>query len=645
MKTKPILITAGILVLLTCVFLFVRSRNLVKPEKAEINQFLYGFSNQINEGNADSLLAFFEVDKTPKVLKRLVNFLAGKRDINGKGKPIAAIRLDVDGSTVTIVNSELIIANIPAKFSHDSLDSKSSILILKIRKIAPHQFKIIQVDARRLLTDYLAYANFVRSKTVDEKDIFSPITLAAFKTAEQLKASYDSVIWFAHLDNKTFFYVVKGKWDMRKDIYERYIYSKYTRRFKDSVIEPYKMGLVGPGLKEVIPPEYDLIYNINGTYPGLVEVEKGNKKGFYDLEGKNIVPVKYDQIYPIEDEINLAVLKNGDNFFYLKKDMSISEKVDLKISDFFSKIVKLKNSFNLNTNASSIITEYNSHEENGALYIPPSYLVDLNMVGKVQNFKNPLRKSLNDEVHIDYKVDISDKIEMADNWFEATFYSIRDHFIGGRGEFYDKKNLVIIDKKKNRVFSQDIGTDYSPGEGEGSLNGICDISSIKAINDTLFEVKAGAVLWAELYDSTKSIIGGTYYHYLAVKDNKLVELPNNRNFGFTKYVKMDDSYLTGCYNMLIGSGNYDNRQKNSIDHLTLEILHYIKNEIYADYRYQFKDKRWQEIFMDMPSYNTGDQEKKNNASVDDSLTTIDKYNINWINQKLKGTQGKKLASR
>lgn len=625
MKTKPILISFSNIILIGGLFFFVCCRDSAKPQKAEISQFLNGFNNQIKEGNTDSLLAFFEVDKTPKILKRLINLLTGKKDIDGKAKPLAGITLNVDASTINILNSDITVAKIPAIFNHDSLNSKNSVITLKIHKIAPHQFKIIQVDARQFLTDYIAYENFVKSKTLDEKDIFSPITLAAFKTANQLKTRYDSVIWFAHIDKRTFFYVVKGKWNMDNDI----------NRYKDSIIEPYKMGLVNPDLKEIIPPEYDLIHNISGTFPGLVEVEKENKKGFYNLDGKIVVPISYDHIFPIDDEINLAVLKSGNDYFYLKKDMAISEKVDLKINDFFSKIKDLTNHLNLYKNALSVITEYNSRETNGAVYIPPSYLVDLNIVEKVIDFKNPNRKVDNGEVHENYEIGNSEKVTEVNNWLEASFFSIRDYFLGGRSEFYDKKNLVIIDKKKDRVFAKEIGTDYSP-DGSESLTGVCNVNSMKVINDSLFELKAGAVLYFELYDSTKTVIGGPYYHYLTIKDNKLVELPNNRNFGFTKYIKMDDSYLISCYNMLIGANMTDKGEKTTVDHLNPEMLRFMKNEIYADYRYDFKDKRWGNVFIDMPSYNSDyNHPKPNNMNVDDSLTEIDKYNINFINQKLK----------
>jgi hypothetical protein len=354
-----------------------------------------------------------------------------------------------------------------------------------------------------------------------------------------------------------------------------------------------------------------------------------------------VVPVSYDQVLPVNDDGNLAILRAGDDYFYLKQDMSISEKVDLKIGDFISKVKNLTNSFDLYKIATGIVTEYNSKKENGAIYIAPSYLVDLNMITKTTDFKNPLRKIIYEEVHTNYQVRFTGTVKQPDNWLEASFYSIRDYFLGGRGEFYDKKNVVIIDKKNNRVLTQDIGIDYTPGDGGAVLKGLCDVNNIKVINDSLYEVKAGAVLWVELYDSTKTIEGGPYYHYLAVKNNKLVELPDNRNFGFTKYIKMDDSYLNNCYNLLIGSGNEKQMQKKTINQITPEMLRYMKNEIFADYAYQFKDKRWQYLFEDgiNPVYNEHKSNNKpNNASVDDSLTVIDKYNINWINQKLKGTK-------
>jgi len=624
MKIKPILIGATGVLLLAGIFFYVRSTPS-NPQKKEIIGFLNNFNNKLKQGNSDTLLTFFDKDGDFQNLPYFIDILTGK-DINGKIEPLFKIDLKIDDSKVKFLNQGLSEAKLKVVFSKDGVASKETYL----------SFIIKRTD---FFTAYYAYKKTVLGVYHYFDVKLSPTTLASFKQAELLKARYDSVIWFAYTNNKTFFYVIKGKWDIDKDL------NPNRNHTKDSFIEPYKMGLVNPDLKEIIPPEYDLIHNISGTFPGLIEVEKGDKKGFYNLEGTIIIPVNYKQIFPIEDDNNLAVLKDSLSYYYLKKDMTISEKVDLKLTDFFPKIKNIGSQFDLYKNALSVVTEYNSRYNNGAVYLPPSYLVDLNIVGRCLDFKNPLRVGDYSEVHEKFEVKNQGKINAPENWLEASFYTIRDYFLGGRAEFYDTKNVVVIDKKNNKVFTQEIAVDYSPEEEGGeSLGGVCDVNNIKAINDSLFEVKSGAVLSFELYDSTKTIAGGAYYHYYTVNNDKLVELPDRRNFGFTKYVKMDDSYLSSCYKMLSGLGPYNKRKNETIDYVTPEMLRYMKNEIYAEYKYQFKDKRWMEIFADQNNYD-GDGTLKTtfNASVDDSLTAIDKYNINWINQKLKGTHAKSNA--
>src|SRR5579863_3039871 len=368
MKAKPVLIIFGILALITVAFLFVRSRNLAKPQKNEVYQFLILFNVKMQAGNADSLRACFELTQKSAVLNRLINVLTNKTGFKGKEAPLFKLALDVDHADIKILNGELAQAFIPVNFTSDSAATKLSMIKLKVHKVSAHTYKIVQVDAKKMMADYLAYDNLIRSKTLTDKDLYSDVTLKAFETARQLKTKYDSVVWFSHFNNNTYFYVVKGKWDMDLDIY----------RYKDTVIGPYKMGLVGPDQKEIVPADYDLIHTIGATFPGLVEVEKGEKKGFYDLEGKNVLPTIYDEVLPIVDEDNLAVLRNGNDYFYLKKDMSVSGKTDLKVAVFFPKIQKMRDSYNLYKNALEVVTEYNSRNNHEAIYIPPSYLVDLN---------------------------------------------------------------------------------------------------------------------------------------------------------------------------------------------------------------------------------------------------------------------------
>jgi hypothetical protein len=105
---------------------------------------------------------------------------------------------------------------------------------------------------------------------------------------------------------------------------------------------------------------------------------------------------------------------------------------------------------------------------------------------------------------------------------------------------------------------------------------------------------------------------------------KLAALPTVRYFGFTEFVKMDDSYLEGCY-VINGKRT---------DHLSPEVLQYMKNEIFASYGLRFKTEKWAKEF----EYNFGYDDKTRHDNVNDSLTAIDKYNINWLSQKLNGAQ-------
>ena len=74
-----------------------------------------------------------------------------------------------------------------------------------------------------------------------------------------------------------------------------------------------------------------------------------------------------------------------------------------------------------------------------------------------------------------------------------------------------------------------------------------------------------------------------------------------------------------------------------VDKVSPEILQYMKNEIFASYHYKFKNEKWTKEF----EYRF----EGKNTSVDDSLTAIDKYNINWISQRLKEQPGKVLAAK
>jgi len=633
MKTKPIIIiTAIAIVLIVGIVFFIKSKNhqAVAPDESEIATFLDKFNNGVKNHDTHTLLSCFAPDVNIRSLKKFAKLLAGKPDKEGN-KPLTDILFHTEKYETKDGAGGIVVVTIPVSLSHGTLDEKSSSIILKIGKTSKGALKIVQADVREFVADYESYTNFVKSKTVPMSERFKPITLAAFKNAAQLKTKYDSVIWFDHVDGRTFFYVVKGKWD-------RYSMDSLN----DAGFElKYQMGLVDPGLKEIIPPKFDLVHNVSGTVDGLVEVEKDEKKGFYDLNGKNVVPVEYDQIFPLKDSLNVALMRNGDDYFYLKKDFAITEKVaGLSIADVCGKIKSFGESYTWSDSTFRNVMEYNSMDFYNSIILPPSYLVDLHILPRQIDFENPLRNEqstgdgTNDEDEEGgdrtYAVSFDGKGNSENNLFETAFYSIVDDYIGGRGGLYEAKNVLLIDKKQNRLIGFNANSYHGRGEGGGDISGSCKENAFRALNDTLFEFKTTGVLEAELLNG-ELLNEGPYYHYLHLVKGQLVQLPCERKFPCAMFVKLDDSYLAGCYTV----------DKNTYDHMTPEILAYMKNEIYAAHDYQFKNKKWADIF----NGEFGREENGKSVNVDNTLNDIEKYNVAWITNKLNSMKNNKLAAR
>lgn len=256
MKTKPIIIVIVAAVILACGFLFIRSKYLSKPEKGEITQFLTAFNTQIQAGNIDSASLYFEADQKSRLVKTLLKVLTNKTNTGGKEKPIFKVSLNTEDASVKFINPELATANVVANFTHDALPAEKASIVFTIHKTGNHQYKISQVNATDFVKGYIAFQNKVINKTIPEKDIYAPITLAAFKAAEQLKTKYDTVIWFEHIDGKTYYYVSKSR--LEEGVY-------WGSDNKEGKMPTHQMGLVNPELKEIIPPQYDVIHNIGGT--------------------------------------------------------------------------------------------------------------------------------------------------------------------------------------------------------------------------------------------------------------------------------------------------------------------------------------------------------------------------------------------
>lgn len=274
--------------------------------------------------------------------------------------------------------------------------------------------------------------------------------------------------------------------------------------------------------------------------------------------------------------------------------------------------------------------EFNSRDFFSSVIISPSYLVDWDILPQYVLLPDRLRKiGQNEEEYSEYyNIKFSSK-KADDGVFNTIYHSIEDNYLGSRGGLYTSKHVLVVNKQSNKIMGFSAPGYDGPGDSGGELSGVCGDNSFKQINDTLYEFKTTS----NRLDSLNGLPfdEGPFYHYMHLKNGKLKALPTERIFAFTKFVKMDDSYLSGCY--LLG--------KHAQDHIPVEFLEYAKNEIFAEYGYKFKTKKWADEFQYQGMQS--EMEPKND-SVDDSLTTIDKYNINWLDKKIKSLKGKKNGS-
>lgn len=628
MKTKAITrIILPAIVIALCGFVLIRRQSKTSLEKEEIRHFLTGINNALVKVDSVRLQTYLADKNNPDEVYRLIAVLKGRyRQTYADITPKLKLYVSADTNHIDInVADSGITATIPVTFKSDYLKPKTSKLDLRVQKLSKNKYKIFEINTKSLTDDYTAYEDKAYVALEISRGKYQPITKKAFANAITLKTRYDSVIWFSHVKGKTYYYAVKGHWNF------------------DSAFDPqndslkkYKMALVGPNLKDVIPAGFDMIRSINGTFPGLVEVEKDHKHGFYNLDGKLIVPVQYDQVFPVKDSNNKAALRIGRDFYWLKNDYTISSKTNLKIGEVFSMLAPTP-IFTGNADPTGNITEFNSDYEDGTISLPPSHLVDLNLTYNFAVFNNPLRK----EMQVSFSSFSSNFVkvikqtqrtetpkEEKGNWLKGILYSITEHFIRGRFEFYKTNNLVLIDEKHNQAYGQYIRSGYSRGELSMGSPHYCNDYSVRAINDTLIEVKTSAATNISLYN--KDLLAEMpIYHYIVLKNNRMDELKLNRLFSFTQYVKMDDQYLDGCYTYYANRGRSTSKV-NQTTRLSKSGLLYMRNEIYANYHYKFKDNEWNEIFYSMAAPGT-----KYLNNVDDSLTVIDRYNIQWIDQKLK----------
>jgi hypothetical protein len=417
--------------------------------------------------------------------------------------------------------------------------------------------------------------------------------------ARALQKHYDSVVYYTEVNDQTLFYVVKGTWESP--------YESEKEKQRDG--GNYKMGVVTEENKVIIPVAYSKIYNPDGSFEGMIEVENDSKRGLFRTNGEVFLPAEYDGIYPTKVPGAFAQLKKGESYGWIDDNGKISfdasshENKTLFQSPVESHAI-LQWDFKYPGKIKLLLEPHEEIDPANGLIIYPSYIRDLG-VTPIGNGFIYLETS-------EWGMGVQDtkiSFEQVDS-FSDKFFALVSFFMESGAdarEFHTANNdLVVVDKDLKRVGYQEKITDEQGGQDPCSGYE----STYRTIAPGLYESEDG---------------DGNYSYFKITSEGSVEKLKTDRQYNFTKFAKIDEHYFKHCSYESIGVDKGDVYLNVVVlKGLSSEELDLMRNEIFAEYGFIFKSEKWKKYFESKPWY------KPQYENVDQFLTEIDKANIKFI---------------
>ncbi len=385
------------------------------------------------------------------------------------------------------------------------------------------------------------------------------------------------------------------------------------------VREKEKWGLEYEDSGELLAMEFDKIYSPNITAREYVEIEQDGKLGLFDYVRGIVVAPKYDLIYPADGTKYIAIGKIGKQFFGILSETK-TEKLSAETSPTYANL-EAETIFDLKKSKAIPVfvteDEYEEYMSNGIVFLP-SFVNNLGLM------ENGLFEAVSfDEsglgiTQADMKIiraeTISEKLKIL-------FTSFYIEVIGARGYTIESTKATIIDESNKVVDSKQLAETYG---SEQAVMAFCGDNLLEyfMLSERLLEVEDVKATQGN-YPSYASMTQFSYYKI--TDDGKLQKLESNRFYDCTKFASMNSSHFEGCFYVFSnGDDNMENGNIWASDHLSIEDLDIMRNEIFAEYGYKFKSEKWQKYFAGKVWY------FPKHDNVDKFLTDLEKENIKTI---------------
>lgn len=444
---------------------------------------------------------------------------------------------------------------------------------------------------------------------------------AAFK--KQFGNLHQHIPYTMFANNQFYFVVIKGNW--KED--------NWDNNHSDPLpAGSYKVGLVNELNEIIIPTQYDKIYNMGGVASNLIEVELNGKLGAYNLDGVKLLHTEFDAIYPYTNAKDVWVqVRKGGKFGWLNNSGQVSLDPSSHSNEGLFKaqpFAGLLSNWSFSSKSKKLIpfftTEVADYEnEPQGLLILPSYLYHLDLVPEFRTRWNvfPSYGPGNGET----EATIQTARKAGKN--QTIVSAFKQYFADPRGDYEEQSDIITVNEKMEPIDKLTIKADYVRMPCTPDIR-------FHFIDDNTLEVSMNNEVKHPVYKMMTTHV----YHKIS-SDGKISLLKTQGWYPFTQMTKITNSYFKGCFlrNLTDEENARLNDEDNDyfmahakLEHLTIEDLDLMRNEIYALHGYKFKSKKWQDYFGKQTWY------KAQFDNVDDQLTEIEKHNITAIlNQKKK----------
>jgi|GEM_PF-3331783 hypothetical protein len=563
--------------------------------KAEPEDELKGFLNDFQvklHGPNEEVLKLFVTNQSKDVILRAIALLQDKDSI---------VKVEVLlGDIKEYVEDSYLMVDVPVDLKGEGRPSDRTFFSLYLFR-GEGKFHIAKMDADRLFESFWTFRS-----SVEHAELFGQ-TLAEVKPyydrARELRAGYDSVIWYATHGSTTYFYAVKGNYNL--DSLEK------------GKALACKMCLIDTKGQVVVPAEYDLIGNPSMTLPEMVEVTNNSKVGYFSLNGVLTIPVVYDWLVPYAKGAASALVKKDSVFGWLGKDYAYHEGFpSIDAEQFIQEFQYVTTStLTIGVGHQDLIKVLYPIDDGfpyiaRGLVINPSYYVSLGILPKIG--RGYLTKKSggyyqNGDEYLELKAQKPTSISEILSVFIA---DVKTRFVGGRSEFYSNQNLILVDGKKEVISL--IKTTNSKD------------FSFKKLNDSLYQYSYGH---EDYFDGlgNPDLPERNYpdFGYFVVDGKSVTHLNSKRRFSFTEFVKIDSSYLEGDFT----SYDYTADRFKQSTFLSEKTLMSMRDEILATYGLIFSEPERQEHFKYVKWYNPTIESYD---EVYAKASEIDKHNLDFL---------------